>query len=261
MGGNGVIEELRAELEDIVGGHAQASGLRNIWRKPLLVSARADQRFAALRQMVEPDHNLPQDLLPEAKSVVAFFIPFIPELARENTPGKTPSRSWGQAYVSTNALIETACRCLAGLLEAGGHKVALTPATHNFDQERLLSRWSHKHLAHIAGLGRFGRHYQLITPQGACGRLGSFVTSADLGDHPLTTEAELCLDKRGEKCQACIQACPVNALGVDSFDRRRCWERLLFVRNKTDLFPDLPESTHVCAKCQVNMPCSHAAPK
>jgi epoxyqueuosine reductase len=256
------IKWLKGELAGFVAARPQRSAVRPIWREPLLVTATADDRFLALRDMVAHDHMLPGDLLSNAKSVVVFFVPFIPGLAKENAPGKIPSRSWGEAYVSTNSLIEAACAYLISLLEAKGFACEATPATHNFDEQRLISRWSHKHLAHICGLGRFGRHYQLITPKGACGRLGSFVTSAELGDNPLVHQGvELCLHKQGKECLACVKACPMNALTEDSFDRQRCWDRLNFIRNKMELYRNLPESTHVCAKCQVDMPCSHTAPK
>ncbi|MBT8332616.1 MAG: hypothetical protein KJP06_09865 [Deltaproteobacteria bacterium] len=55
-----------------------------------------------------------------------------------------------------------------------------TGPTHNFDEDILMARWSHKHLAHLANLGRFGAHCMLITPEGCTGHLGSLVTEADL---------------------------------------------------------------------------------
>jgi epoxyqueuosine reductase len=47
----------------------------------------------------------PHDLLKSARTVVAFFIPFKPELIRENREGDRPCRNWGVAYVETNDLI------------------------------------------------------------------------------------------------------------------------------------------------------------
>ena len=39
------------------------------------------------------------------------------------------------------------------LLAEAGYRSELTPTTHNFDEEKLMARWSHKHLGHLAGLG------------------------------------------------------------------------------------------------------------
>ena len=254
------VQDLRDALTDFVARRPARVGVRDIWREPLLVTARVDERFEALREMVVHDHAMPADLLATGKSVVVFFVPFKPELAQENTGGKFPARSWGEAYVTTNNLINDATAHLSGIMRESGFACAGTMATHNFDHKECISRWSHKHLAHLCGLGRFGVNCQLITPVGACGRLGSLVTEARLGDHPLALEAEYCLHKRGEECLACVEACPVKALSPDGFERFRCWERLQFNRDKRDTFADLPESTHVCAKCQVGMPCAHRVP-
>ena len=71
---------------------------------------------------------------------------------------------------------------------------------------------------------------------------------------------EACLLKAGRQCGKCIQACPVQALGEDNFDRQRCWERLNENRDTLNYFADLPETTHVCGKCAAIMPCSFKNP-
>ena len=53
-------------------------------------------------------------------------------------------------------------------------------ATHNFDEAKLVSYWSQKHVAYMAGLGKFGLHHMIITEKGCCGRLGSIVTNAKI---------------------------------------------------------------------------------
>jgi epoxyqueuosine reductase QueG len=100
----------------------------------------------------------------------------------------------------------------------------------------------------------------LITPSGVCGRFGSLVTEADLGDNPLMDSAEACLLKAGKKCGKCIERCPVNALTENGFDRRKCWDRLNENRHTLDYYADLPVSTHVCGKCAAMLPCSFTNP-
>jgi epoxyqueuosine reductase QueG len=162
--------------------------------------------------------------------------------------------------MQTNDLIHRLSRSLADLLERRGFRCAPTPATHNFDETKLMARWSHKHLGHLANLGRFGTHHMLITPAGCAGRLGSLVTEAELGDHPLIETREACLLKAGKACGLCIEACPVAALNINGFERRSCWERLKDNRARLDALADLPESTHVCGKCAAMMPCSFGNP-
>ena len=123
-----------------------------------------------------------------------------------------------------------------------------------------MARWSHKHLAYLTNLGRFGTHNMLITPVGCTGRLGSLVTEADLGDHGVIDTDEACLLKAGKTCGKCIDACPVDALEANSFHRHECWNRLIENRDLLDYFSDLPKTTHVCGKCVALMPCSFINP-
>jgi epoxyqueuosine reductase len=254
------IDTLREFAEAFVGAELKRLGAAGWREKPLMVSARIDERFDRLPEIAYNRHLLPRDLLGSARSVVVFFIPFRKALIRENKDGDRPCRSWGAAYVQTNDMIDRLSRSLSEILERHGHRSGLTPATHNFDEKDLMARWSHKHLGHIAGLGRFGSHRMLITPAGCAGRLGSFVTEADLGDHPLMQTQEACLLKAGRTCGKCLQACPVHALKEEDFDRRGCWERLKENRRSLPYFYDLPESTHVCGKCAAIMPCSFENP-
>ena len=205
-------------------------------------------------------HLHPRDLLSTAKSVIVFYIPFKKELVKENRKGDRPCRNWGVAYVQTNNLINRLSQALEELLAEKGFKSGLTPASHNFDETKLMARWSHKHLAHLVNLGRFGVHHMLITPVGCTGRLGSLVSEVELGEHPLIQTKEACLLKAGQECGQCIKACPVEALSVDEFDRKRCWDRLNENRRSLDYLSDLPQSTHVCGKCAALMPCSFKNP-
>ena len=254
------IEDLRLFTEEYV--LAEQSGLESggWWQNPLLSSAPIDHRFDILPQVAIDDHLHPHDLLRSARTVVAIFIPFNPDLVKENKDGDRPCRNWGLAYVETNNLINGLSQALERFLNEKGFKSALTPATHNFNEEKLMARWSHKHLAHLSNLGRFGTHNMLITPVGCAGRLGSFVTEADLGDNAVMDTDEACLLKVGRKCGKCIDACPVDALESESFQRRRCWNRLNENRDVLNYFSDLPKTTHVCGKCAALMPCSFVNP-
>ncbi|MBW1817795.1 MAG: hypothetical protein JRJ60_11630, partial [Deltaproteobacteria bacterium] len=245
--------DLRRISEEAVARYALGA---DWWRPPLLSTAAADHRFDVLPRIASSDHLLPRDLLVSAKSVIVFFIPFKKKLLDENTPGKFPCRNWGVAYQATNRLIEHVSGTLQAFLAEQGHRSALTPATHNFDPIGLTARWSHKHLAHLCGLGRFGINRQLITPAGCGGRLGSLVTEADLGDSPLMGEEELCLHKQGETCLRCVALCPVAALEEHEFDRQRCYTRLKVNLHHTEALAGLEETTEVCGKCVVDLPCT-----
>jgi epoxyqueuosine reductase QueG len=227
------------------------------WRDPLceVVSA-ADPTLEQLREAVDPEHAMPSDLLPDAKSVVVFFLPFRTELGLENARCKPySSRSWALAYVETNALIQFINEHLKSCFRQAGYDAATTPATHNFDEEKLVSRWSHKHLAYLAGLGTFGKNHLLITRSGCCGRLGSLVTSMPLPVTPRTA-GEWCLTKRGLDCSSCVANCRFGALREEGFDRRACYAQCL--RNDA-YYSDLP-LVDVCGKCACEVPCSYQVP-
>jgi epoxyqueuosine reductase QueG len=255
-------EDLRAFVEEYVVNYPKATGGKNIWQSPLLVAAKADERFDILPEIAADDHILPKDLLATGKSVIVFFIPFIKELAKENHKGRIPCRNWGLAYQSTNILINSLCEKIKEYLNGYGYDSALVPATHNFDHKKLMARWSHKHLGYVSGLGRFGVNAQFITPAGCAGRLGSLVTEADIDDSPLVTEKELCLYKTGQKCLVCVKRCPVGAVSEKrELDRKKCWSRLKSNIHETEELEGLKKNTHVCGKCQVLLPCSLRIPK
>jgi epoxyqueuosine reductase QueG len=254
------IECLRQFAEQFVAEASGRPGAEGFWQTPLLAASPIDTRFIQLTEIASKDHLHPYDLLPSAKSVIAFFIPFRKALVKENQAGDRPCRNWGVAYVQTNNLIDRLSQGFGELLAKHGFKSSLTPATHNFHEAKLMARWSHKHLAHLVGLGRFGIHHMLITPAGCAGRLGSIVTEAELGEHAIIETHEACLLKAGQPCGRCIQACPVNALSEDDFDRGCCWNRLKENYQSVMSFSDLPKSTHVCGKCAAMMPCSFTNP-
>ena len=184
------VDDLREFAHTFVDREPARLGSEGWWQAPLLATAPVDSRFDQLPQIAADDHVLPRDLLTGARSVIVFFIPFKKDLVKENRQGDRPCRNWGRAYVQTNDLIGRLTQALGDLLAERGLKSGLTPATHNFDEIKLMARWSHKHLAHLVNLGRFGIHHMLITTAGSTGRLGSLLTDAELGDHPLIQTRE-----------------------------------------------------------------------
>jgi epoxyqueuosine reductase len=260
MESNLTVDMLREFTEHQVDTERDRQEIGGWWKTPILATGVVDERFEVLPSVAFREHLLPRDLLATARSVIVFFIPFQEDLVKENKKGERPCRNWGVAYVQTNDLIAKVSNALGELLAQHGYSSGLTPATHNFDEIHLMARWSHKHLGYLVGLGRFGIHRMLITPMGCTGRLGSLVTEAELGNHPLIETSEACLLKAGQECGKCMEACPVQALRENEFDRRRCWDRLKENRSSLDYFYALPESTHVCGKCVALMPCSFKNP-
>jgi epoxyqueuosine reductase len=245
-------EFIRDVMVDAVGSYRG----KTAYRTPLVGFAPADDpRFATLKEAVGPGHLMPQDLLPAARSVVAFFIPFTGELVRLNRDDPHVSRAWAEAYVETNRLIDDVCHTLADALGGRGVRAAWQQPTHNFDPHTLTSFWSHRHVAYLCSLGAFGRHHLLITAAGCAGRLGSLVLDAELPIAAAEAPREFCLYRRGRSCQACIRRCPSGALTADGLDRQRCYRHVLEV---ADHFRDLG-LCDVCGKCATG-PCALEVP-
>jgi epoxyqueuosine reductase QueG len=258
------IEELRQEVERYVDAYPQKYNETHWWRTPLVSTATVDDRFKRLREIAAKNHWMPEDLLPTAKTVIVIFFPFKESLVKENHPSKFPCPNWGIAYEVTNELIERTIAHLEAFLKESGYESALTAAASNpdadEDDDTMAARWSHKHLGYLCDMGRFGINAQFITPSGCSGRMGSMVTDADIGNHPLVSKKELCLHKNGQECLQCVARCPVKAVSVkDGIHRQRCNQRLHFNwHNRIKL--GLGERSHGCAKCQVHVPCSLSDP-
>jgi len=194
---------------------------------------------------------LPRDLLEGAKTVVAYFIPFTKELVNENKIHEYVSPNWALAYVETNNLISEINNLIALELKNLGVKTSTIRATHNFDPDLIMSRWSHRHVAYIAGLGTFGINNLLITQKGCAGRLGSFVIDSQIKPSLIQKE-ELCLYKKDKSCTYCLDNCPVDAFGDNEFARARCYDYLLDV---VEHFKDIDPACDVCGKCNCG-PCA-----
>lgn len=222
-----------------------------IFREPLIGYAKADDKlFPQLKNIVGEKHLLPTDLLPEAKTVMAFYLPFTKEIIDENRQGTAATLLWAQVYKYTNEFIDETLQALKESLEKKGVNLAFLPPTYEFDIEKLIAQWSHKHVAFACGLGQFGLNQLLITRKGCAGRFGSAVLDIDIKPtgHPAVTHS--CLQTQG--CDYCITICPVKALSPDGFDRQRCYKMCLANDKR---YPEL-ESVEVCGKCSTG-PCAY----
>lgn len=247
-----LVEELHACVSAWPSGHRASTG----WGVPLLgVASARDPLFSELKRVASPSHLCPADLLAEARSVIAFFLPFERSVGLSNISGDLASAEWAKAYIETNELIRAVCGHMKSRLEAAGHMAAVTPPTHDFDEVTLVSAWSHRHVAFVAGLGRFGLNNMLITESGCCGRFGSFVTSLELEPDPRPT-AEACLHRHDGSCHRCVTRCVGDALFTDRFDRHACYAQCL----RNEKVHEAIGGADVCGKCLVAVPCAFVDP-
>jgi len=245
--------DLTESIANVIGREvAQADGLTT-YRTPLVgCASAADPRFGELRRTVEPTHLLPTDMLSGARTVVCFFLPFVASVVEANARDRSRvAREWPVAYLETNALIGRIADRLIETLADHGVRAAAAPATHNYDPESLICRWSHKSVAVIAGLGSFGLHRMVITDSGCAGRFGSLVIDAELR-FTAPPAKERCLYFHDRSCCECVSRCPVKALSMDgAIDKQRCNRRLLALAKRFDS----EETADACGKCAIG-PCS-----
>lgn len=232
------------------------------WRDPLVGFAdAADPLFPELKEIVGPDHVLPADIVPNARTVITFFVPFTGGTVQSNIAGVETSREWDYAYIETNNLIEDLCRYLYEVLTARGFNASLLPATYNYDEKKLISGWSHRSAAYISGIGKFGLHNMLITKSGCCGRLGSVITDAEFTPTPRTSE-EYCLYKHNGTCKKCIDRCVNDAFQGEGdkilCNRWKCNEQIFSKKSNREYPIGLGDT---CGKCMCGVPCSLVNPR
>jgi epoxyqueuosine reductase QueG len=251
-----MIDKLQLIINQYIKHYSDTREIKTKWNEPLVAYADAhDSMFYDLKDIVSPSHALPTDLLIEAKTVVTYFIPFDEAIVKSNIKGRTCSKAWVDAYTETNQLIADLNVYLKNELYKLGYKSNIIPPTHKLDSDHLFSNWSHRHVAFIAGLGKFGLNNMLITESGCCGRIGSFVTDLKIEPTIRKTE-ENCLYKLMNICNKCSDRCPNNALTVDYFDRQKCYEMCMY----NDKFLTDDGKSDICGKCLVNLPCSMINP-
>jgi epoxyqueuosine reductase QueG len=243
-------------IESSIREQVSQAGTRTRYREPLIGFADADDpRFPQLRAIAEPTHLMPRDLLPGARSVVSFFLPFAREVVRANREDpRDVAPAWALAYLETNKLIDQISHRLIAALDERGVKAAMEPATHSYDPDFLIAGWSHKSVAAITGLGSFGLHHMIIIQAGCAGRFGSLVVDAVLEptSRPTDAHSERCLYFHNQSCTVCAERCPVGALTETGLDKHRCHERLLLTAAYH--FRELGLAD-VCGKCATG-PCA-----
>ena len=251
---NEIINTIKSALTE----YAEENKHRNWWKEPLIEIIPADdEKIISLKKIVSSDHLLPHDILPEAQSIISFFIPYHEDIVKSNIDGTMASQQWAAAYIGTNELIKHISDTIEKLMERNGYKTGKIPATHNFNAKTLMSNWSHRHVAYIAGLGTFGINNMLITKNGCCGRFGSIIISCKLEEYrEINALKEKCLHKLNGSCGICQKKCVVNAY-ENNFNRFTCYTQCL----KNGELHRALGLADVCGKCLVGLPCSTTEPR
>ena len=254
-------------IQDYISEYEKKADISTSWGIPIVGFANAcHPDILKLKETVSLTHMLPSEVLSAAKIVIAYFVPFTKELADTNSIiGETASPEWALAYEETNKMFLHMNGFIIEELKSMGYEAAVSPEASTFDQKKLISNWSQRHFAKVAGLGTFGINNMLITKIGCCGRYGTIVSNLDVEPDSQRGE-EYCIDKKTGRCGICISRCPSGALTLEGYNREKCYKVL---RNNATRYTEFGSSyfnetgerpnsigSEVCGKCTVNVPCS-----
>lgn len=177
-----------------------------------------------------PEGRHPQDLLPDAKSVIVVGVRVLADTVRPNLLLSALQ------YITLNLYHNQIAYDVGRLLDDHDFKAVVVPhRIGNLDPDLRKSPdymniypklfcVSTRHAAVEAGIGIFGKSRLLITPRfGPRQRLAAIVTDAELlPDARLTLEEAQNLCPPG--CTACIDACPGNAISREGLAWEKCNE-------------------------------------
>ena len=240
---------IEKELDAFINSYCEKNSLTRIWKTPIIKYADAQSPgMLRLKEIISPQHALPQDFLPEATVVLSYFLPFQEEIAKSNIAGQEASATWANAYLTTNTMAAHLNEHLKKWIEANGYQAEIPKEAAAFRKELLISAWSQRHIAYLAGHGTFGMNNLLISDVGSCGRYFSLITTLPVTpDTPVAKER--CLYKKNGTCGICLKRCFSGALQASGFDRHKCYATCQVNEAK---YP----GASVCGKCVVGLPCS-----
>ncbi|MBQ6314354.1 MAG: epoxyqueuosine reductase [Mogibacterium sp.] len=238
-----------------------------MYEEPLVGFASADDEIFSTfkkKEVVGKNHFLPSEWLPEAKTVISFFLPFTDTVRESNKSDPAePSAEWLYARIEGQQFIGQFMKDIAAMLEEKGIRTCVPALDERFEVKiepgleglkptfHADSRWSERHAAYACGLGTFGLSRGLISEKGMAGRYASIIVSAELEPtvRPYTGVYDYCI-----KCGACIRKCPAGAISLKhGKNNLTCHKHVEKMKAKYS-------PRYGCGKCQVGVPCEHTNP-
>lgn len=229
-------------------------GISRIYDVPLVGVADAlDPLFGKLQEpLVVGEHHLfPRDWLPQAKTVISYFLPFSWEIREANRTEGLPATKWVYARIEGEAFNNALRKYLVEELSKDGGRALAPVLDPRFKVAAKRSNWSERHVAFIAGLGTFGLSKSLITQKGSAGRYGSVLTDREMAitTRPYEDVYEYC-----NYCYACIDRCPSGAIKKEGKNTDTCSH---YIDN--EIRPRYAPR-YGCGKCQTAVPCEDTIP-
>lgn len=230
-------------------------GIDAIYSSPLFgVASASDPLFERLKEtgVIGEHHLSPKEWLPEASSVISYFLPYSLTIRKANRVPGLPATEWLYGRVEGEEANHSVRRYLIECIQDKGG-IAMSP---HFDPRYAVvnrrSNYSERHVAFIAGLGTFGLSRSLITRKGCAGRYGSIITDLSL---PVTPRPYQEVQEYCNNCGDCIQRCPSGAITAKGKDVSLCASYM-----DREIRPRYAPR-YGCAKCQTNVSCEESLPE
>lgn len=245
-----------------------------IFDAPIFAFGAADDEYFKLLKntsAIGKHFLLPQEWLPQSKTVISFFLPFSQAVKEGNRRNMAwPSEEWLHGRIEGQAFLKKLCQHLKSELINTGNSSLVPSLDKRFMAKGKLkssekesdnkneinlqftSNWSERHVAFVCGLGTFGLSKGLITKKGVAGRLGSIITELYLPPDKREYETiyEYC-----SMCGACVKNCPANAISIDKGKNH------ILCSDFLDKTIEKYKPRYGCGKCQVRVPCESGIPK
>ena len=239
-------------------------GMR-FFERPIFAIAQADNpgfQKIKLPEVVGEHHISPLEWMPNAKSVISFFLPHNHLVVEANKSDPIlPAMEWLYSRVDGQRFLLAFGTEMKNALFEEGYD-AVTPYSHDrfimsvggLPGAELIppysSNWSERHIAFVTGLGTFGLSTNFISKVGCAGRLISIVTDWETEpDEPDYSDwLGYC-----NRCGACVRKCPAEAHFSDRAgkDSSKCGK--FMVKTCTQFAP-----RYGCGKCQTGIPCEYS---
>lgn len=266
---NDMLEQFRACDGNIIRRKAALEGCEGLilFEEPIFgVSAANDDIYKTFKraEVIGENFMLPEEWLPEARSVISFFLPFTKRVRSSNrgdpertSPEWLHARIEGQAFL--NAYTDTlkayfASRAVSSCVPATDPRFAVKSTVlppENHKAMHIASNWSERHIAYASGLGTFCLTRGLISEKGVAGRYGSIIVSEEIEPdaRPYTGVYDYCI-----KCGACVKRCPAAAISLEhGKNQLKCKQWMDITKQKYG-------PRYGCGKCQVGVPCEGSIP-
>lgn len=227
-----------------------------IFDEPLVGIADAeDPLFSKLKSddVIGPHHLAPKEWMPEAGTVISYFLPFSLKVRRANRLNDgMPAIEWLYGRVEGEMFNNALRKFLVDKFNEEGIKAIAPSLDSRYKSEGYSSNWSERHVAFIAGLGTFNLSKAVITEKGCAGRFGSIIIDQSLQpkERPYEGIYEYC-----DNCGACMQRCPVKAISKNGKEHPPC-EKFLKEFTAKRFVP-----RYGCGKCQTDVPCESCIPQ